>query len=112
MKPENYTDPVVLDLIEKIKVEHDASLSRHQGACEIITADGRRFEKRIDGVRGHSHDPLSDQDLERKFSEMATQYMSEAQIKQIFDRCWNVDELDNLQPLMKLMVFTGAAAQR
>jgi len=112
IRPENFTDPVVLDLIEKITVEHDPGLSRYQATSEIITKDGRRFHKRIDDVPGH-REPLTDQELENKFSEMASKYMSEAQIKQLFDTCWNVEKLDDLGKLTELMIFprSGAAAK-
>jgi 2-methylcitrate dehydratase len=105
--PQKFTDPVVLDLIEKITVEADPGLPEFglQGISEITTKDGRFFERRVDNPHGLGNDPLTDKELEDKFREMAAKYMADAQIKQIFDTVWNVEKLDDMDELMKLMVF-------
>ena len=108
IKPEKFTDPVVLNLIEKITVDADPSLSRFAGASEIVTRDGRSFQKRIDVPHGFENDPLTDKELEQKFSEMASKYMDDEQLKKIIDTCWNVEKLDDLGKLTGLMVFPGA----
>ena len=107
VRPTNFSDPVVLDLIEKITMEHDPSLGRYQAVSEITTKDGRRLHQRIDDVPGHGQ-PLTDKELENKFREMAAKYMSAAQISKIFNACWNVDQLDNLGELTNLLVFPDA----
>jgi 2-methylcitrate dehydratase len=102
-----YVDPVVLDLIEKITVEYDPSMGKHgfQGMSEITTKDGRNFQRRIDVPHGIGDDPLTDKDLEEKFSGMALKYMKERQIKQIFETVWNVEKLNDMSKLTSLMVF-------
>ena len=103
--PEKFTDPVVLDLIERITVEADASLSKYQGVSEITTKDGRFFQKRIDVPHGLDTDPLTDKELEDKFSDMALKHMGNAQIRKIFDACWNLEKVADIGALVKLMVF-------
>ncbi|MFC1941457.1 MmgE/PrpD family protein [Chloroflexota bacterium] len=108
IKPEKFTDPIVLDLIEKITVEVDPDLPYKTflgGTSEITTRDGRKFEKHTVTPHGYGNDPLTDKELEEKFREMATKYMSEKQIRQIFDTAWNVERLDDMGKLMKRMVF-------
>lgn len=75
------------DLIERITVEPDPSMAvkGFQGSSEITTKDGRHFVKRIDTPHGLGDDPLSDQELENKFREMASKYMREPQIRRIID---------------------------
>jgi len=104
-RPQKFTDPVVLDLIEKITVEHDPSLTAFQGISEITTKDGRRFQKRVDVPHGLGSDPLTDRELEDKFKSMALTYMDEHQIQEIFRTVWNVDRLDDIGKLTRLMVF-------
>lgn len=105
--PRKFTDPVVLDLIERITVEADPGLVAFGGISEITTKDGRSFQKRIDTAHGFGNDPLSDNELEEKFRDMAIKYMDEPQIRKIFDTVWNVEKLDDMGQLMKLMVFQG-----
>ncbi len=106
-EPEKFTDPVVLDLIERITVEADPSMPEfgHQGISEITTKDGRWFQNRVDIPHGLGDDPFTDGELEDKFREMAIKYMGEEQIKKIFDTIWNVESLDNMSDLTRLMVF-------
>jgi len=83
IKPEKFTDPVVLDLIEKIAVEADPTMPAvsREGKSEITTKDGRRFEKHVVTPHGYRDDPLSDSELEEKFREMAAKHMEEKRSK-------------------------------
>ncbi|MFC1814358.1 MmgE/PrpD family protein [Thermodesulfobacteriota bacterium] len=105
--PEKLTDPVVLELIEKITVERDPSLPERgrQAISEITTKDGRKFQKRIDTPHGFGDDPLTDAELEDKFRGMAIKHMDEKQIQKIFDAVWNIENLDDISKLTTLMVF-------
>ncbi len=80
----------------------------YQGVSEITTKDGRRFKKCVDVPHGHGDDPLTDGELEDKFRGMATKYMDEKQIKEIFDTVWNAEKLDDMGKLMKLMIFPSS----
>ncbi len=106
IKPEKFTDPVILDLIERITVEADPGLSRYQATSEILTKDGRRFKKFIDVPPGIGDNALTDKELEEKFREMAAKHMREEQIQKIFDACWNAEKLDEAGKLAQLMIFT------
>jgi 2-methylcitrate dehydratase len=101
-KPEKFTDPIVLDLIEKITVEADPTLPFicYSGASEITTKDGRKLQKRIDGI---PH--LSDADLEKKFTEMALKHMGREQTRELIDTVWNVESLTDMSQLTRLMTF-------
>jgi 2-methylcitrate dehydratase len=105
VRSENFTDPVVLDLIERITVEADPTLTGRQGASEIVTKDGRRFSKRVLVPHGIGNDPLTDKELERKFTENCAPYMDDRRVGDLIDACWNVDRLDDLGRLTELTVF-------
>jgi 2-methylcitrate dehydratase len=104
--PEKFTDPVVLDLIERISVEPDPTMpfKGHRGISEIMTKDGRRFQEHIDPP-GLDDIPLTDGELEDKFRKMASKYMGAQKIQRLFDTVWNVDDLDDISQLTRLMVF-------
>lgn len=105
IQPKYFTDPVILDLIEKITVEADPSLSGYQAISEITTKNGLKYTKRIDTPHGLGNDPLTDKELEEKFRDMAIKYMDEKQIERILDTVWNIEKLDDIGELAKLMVF-------
>ena len=104
-EPQKFTDPVILDLIEKITVEHDPGVARLGGISEITTRDGRNFEKRIDNPHGFGNDPLTDKELEDKFRQMAARYMDGTQIQDIFEAVWDLEKLDDINKITRLMVF-------
>jgi 2-methylcitrate dehydratase len=104
-EPEKYDDPVVLDLIEKITVEYDPSLTGSQGINEIITRDGRHFQKRTDAPP-----TLTDKELEDKFRGMASKYMDERQIQNIFDTVWKIDSLDDMNRLTRCLIFQSQSS--
>jgi 2-methylcitrate dehydratase len=99
-KPEKFTDPTILDLIERITVEADPNMDLYTGVSEITTRDGRKLQKRIDGI---PH--MSDEDLEKKFSEMALKHMSSEQTRKLIDTVWNVESLIDMGQLTRLMTF-------
>jgi 2-methylcitrate dehydratase len=114
-KPENFTDPVVLDLIEKITVDpgptagEDATTAgRTRGSrasAEITTTDGRKFEKSISSPRGFGDKPATDAELEGKFKKMAAKYMSKQQMQKIIDTVWNLENLKEMGKLASLMAI-------
>jgi 2-methylcitrate dehydratase len=102
---EKFTDPVILDLIEKISVEHDPSMGifGFQGSSEIVTVDGRRFFTRVDVPHGTGDDPLTDRELEEKFGSMASKHMGERQIQNIFELIWGLEDVHEVGKLVDLM---------
>lgn len=105
--PEKFTDPVVLDLIEKITIEYDPSFPEHgySGGSKIMTKDGRKFTKRVDHIHGFEEDPMTDKDLEDKFRGLAAPYISEQNMQRIFKTVWNLEKTNVLSDLMKLIVY-------
>jgi 2-methylcitrate dehydratase len=109
LKPENFTDPVVLDLIEKITVEVDSNLPEFgsQGISEITTKDGRRFKKHVEVPHGIGADPLSDKELDEKFAQMASKYYKPAKVQELSEVIWNIDKCENVDKLVHLMAFAS-----
>jgi 2-methylcitrate dehydratase len=116
VNPENFADPVILDLIDKIVVEGDPAIkpppkTRYisaegfEGKSEITTKDGRKFERRVVVPHGFWGDPLTDAELEQKFTRMASKRLSETRVAEIIDTVWNVDRLDDMGKLARLMIF-------
>ncbi len=102
-----YTDPVILELIEKITVEPDPTIPEkgRGGSSEITLKDGTRYFLRIDEPHGFGNDPLTDAELEEKFTKLASKVMSAEQIKTIIDTIWNVDQCDDVSKLAEMIVF-------
>ena len=109
IEPHNFTDPVILDLIEKIAVDIDyklpAGAHNTDAVVDITLKNGKKLTKHVVTPHGFEDDPLSDKELEDKFRTMASKYMSEDQIAKIFKTVWELEKLGDIGELMKLMVF-------
>lgn len=114
---DNYTDPVVLDLIEKISVAVDPDLpTRSLRGTSTVTADGETYTETVTSPPGYGTrlaggnvdeadvERLSDEDLERKFRGMATKQMDDEQVDELIETVWNVESLDDVGDLARLMV--------
>lgn len=108
--PEKFKDPVILDLIEKIIVERDPDIPEsgelaRGGSSEITTLDNRHFKKSFSLPHGHFTNPLSDEELEYKFKNAATPYMHSNNIKKLIEVIWNLERLEKICDLTKLLVW-------
>jgi 2-methylcitrate dehydratase len=116
--PSRFGDPRIVDLIEKMTVSGDPSWKpkRHgldkiyytysgfEGASEIVLKDGRRFQKTVTTPHGFGNDPLTDKELEDKFTDVARAYMSEKRMRDVIDTIWNLDKVTDMSQLMRLLV--------
>jgi 2-methylcitrate dehydratase len=100
-------DPKVRQLIEKVRLEADPSLDRfgRAGITEIRMKDGRTYTKRVEYPKGDPLNPMTDEELEDKFRNMAEKFMTEGQIKRAIETIYQMDKLDDLHALMKTVVF-------
>jgi 2-methylcitrate dehydratase len=105
--PDKLEDPKVHGLIDKVIFKPEPGLEYFiaAGITEITTKQGMTYRKRVDHPRGDPCNPMTDQELEGKFRSMASEYMSEAQIKEVIDAVYKIDKLKDIGELMQLLVF-------
>jgi len=106
-KDEKFTDPKILDLIDKIevKIRSDWPYFSNFGGSEILLNDGTVYEYSMDNPHGHHTDPLSDMELEEKFLDMALDYMDKDQADKIVETIWKLDRLKDVKELTELLTF-------
>jgi 2-methylcitrate dehydratase len=102
--PAHFADPQILDLIEKITISADSALSYYEGVSHIRTTDGRTYDKRVTVPHGMGDDPLSDDELEAKFTDLACRWLTPAQARRLADACWHVEGLADAGALAQLTV--------
>jgi 2-methylcitrate dehydratase len=104
---EKYNDPKVRALIDKVTLRGDPDLdkARPAGISEIVTKDGERYSLRVDHPRGHARNPMTDQEVIEKFSTMASYYISEDHMRQLIETVFELESLNNIGSLTKLMCF-------
>jgi 2-methylcitrate dehydratase len=100
-------DPRVRELLDKILVEPDPSLEEFSspGIAEITTKKGEKYSCEIRHPKGHPMNPVTDTDLEEKFRSMAGKFMDESQMSHIIDSIYNLEKLEDIGGLVKLLVI-------
>jgi 2-methylcitrate dehydratase len=107
--PKKYNDPLVHNLIDKIVLIGDPSLdkARPAGISRIKTKQGKEYELRVDYPRGHARNPMTDDEIINKVSNMTSKYMKDEKLKQLVETVFNLEKLDDIGDLTELTVFKG-----
>ncbi|MFH1030967.1 MAG: MmgE/PrpD family protein [Chloroflexota bacterium] len=105
--PDRYTNPRVINLIDRITVTANPELNGFifAGIATIVISSGHEYTCRVDYPRGHSNNPLNDVELARKFEDAAQDYLVKEQIERIIDTTSKLETVKNIGQLMKDFSF-------
>ncbi len=102
-----FTDPLLLDLVAKVKVHRDAALSARYPAgipnrLTVTLADGRRLVREVEFPRGHARNPMTDAEVEAKFRALVEPRYGKERAMAILQACWELDRLGKAGDLVRL----------
>ncbi len=105
---EKIMDPAIRAQLKKVEVVADPEIEKVFPALQrvivnIATTDGRSFSKQLDYPKGDPRNPLSDQEIEEKFSALAEGVLSSTAQKKLKDAIWNLEKAGPVSKLMALM---------
>ena len=89
-------DPAVIDLRRRVRATVDSTLAPDAATVTLTLADGRVFEERIEHAVGSLVQPMTDTDLEAKFSGLSEASLGAAGTRRLLDLCWRVGALDDV----------------
>ncbi len=103
---ERIADPRLRPLMRKVEVSEDPEATQRYPAqqrarVEVVLRSGRRLTRAADYPKGHSRNPLSDGELERKFQGLTTGVLPEPRRAALLDVLWRFDELENCDALFE-----------
>ena len=95
--PSFFNNPEVINLAKRIAVQEDPELTRlysdrRPAIVEIITKDGNKFQERVDFPKGEPENPLSDKELIKKFTDLASCCRSKEEIASILEIVENTEK--------------------
>jgi 2-methylcitrate dehydratase PrpD len=96
---ENARNPLIVGLRDRVVAAIDPSIKEHQVRATITLKDGRRLEKFIEHVVGSLEKPMSDGDLEAKFTGLVEGILPPAQMRRLMELCWKVETLPSAAEL-------------
>src|SRR6266567_1840932 len=105
---EKIMDPAIRAQLQKIEVVADPEIEKvfpglQRVIVHIDTRDGRSFNKQLDYPKGDPRNPLTDQEVEEKFSALADGVLSNAAQKRVKEAVWNLERVGSVSELMSLM---------
>lgn len=108
LEKENLLDPGIRELISKVIILSDPELEstfpKVRGAeVKITLADGGIIENRIDLPKGEIENPVSKDELIRKFINCTSQYLNDNSTNKIVEAIFEIDALDNINKFMSLL---------
>jgi 2-methylcitrate dehydratase PrpD len=86
-------NPVVVALRDTVNAVADIAIKEEQAHVAIILKDGRKLEKFVKHSIGSVERPMSDSDLESKFSNLADGVIPSDQARRLMDVCWSIEKL-------------------
>ena len=99
--PQTMAQPELRTLVERIDARIDAECesiypARRSAVVSIALKDGRRLEQRVYDPKGESDNPLSDADLERKFTTNCEPVIGAARCAALLDCVRGFEKLDGI----------------
>ena len=106
--PEKILDPTIRAQLEKVKVIADPEIEKvfpalQRVVVEITTTDGRQLTQQLDYPKGDPRNPLTDAEVEEKFSALAEGVLSSSAQKKLKQAIWNLEKVSSVGQLMALM---------
>jgi 2-methylcitrate dehydratase PrpD len=97
-------DPRVVALRGKVQVLHDESFATVASSVEITTADGQVHKLLQKAARGSDDNPMTDQGLEQKLRDAASDWDASHDVGPLIDAIWHLDKAADIAKLAALAV--------
>ena len=97
-------DPTIVALRAKVNPVVTPGIDPAQVDMTIVLKDGRQLHRYIEHAIGNLEKPMTDQQLETKFADLAEGILPAPVIRRVMDACWNVESLPNVAEIAKMSV--------
>jgi 2-methylcitrate dehydratase PrpD len=97
---ERVVDPAVAAMRERVRFSYDENLPKDAADVTVRLRDGSVLSHATAHNRGRPENPLSDDELSAKFIELASIHFGESQSRDLMDRLWRFDEIDDVRDLI------------
>ncbi|TMI25836.1 MmgE/PrpD family protein [Candidatus Bathyarchaeota archaeon] len=107
--PKKFKDPKTLDFLKKVTVAEDKDLTAMypEAVANRVTvklSSGKVVSKQVNYHKGHPKNPMSDQDVEKKFRTLTKRQLSENQAKRALNILWTLEKVNDVSKLFSTLV--------
>ncbi|MCS7126219.1 MAG: MmgE/PrpD family protein [Aigarchaeota archaeon] len=87
----------VLSLMRRMEVRVDPEINEKyprsfSNRITIVTKDGRRFSEEVEYARGHPKNPMTDEEVEKKFDELTRYLIPRDQRNRLVQKIWRLED--------------------
>jgi 2-methylcitrate dehydratase PrpD len=100
-------DPVIVALRRKVTAAVDPAIKEDQVRITMTLNDGRVLEKFIQHAIGSTANPMTDANLEAKFTDLSEGILPPDRIKRVMELCWTVERLPNAGEIASAAAAVG-----
>jgi 2-methylcitrate dehydratase PrpD len=97
---ERVVDPAVAAMRDRVHFTYDESLPKDSASVTVRLHDGTVLTHETPHNRGTPHNPMSDDELSAKFTELASIHFGAAHSRELLDRLWGFDEIEDIRELI------------
>ena len=97
-------DPTIVVLRAKVNPVVTPGIKPEQVDMTVVLRDGRQLHRYVEHAIGSVEVPMTDQQLETKFSDLADGIIAAPMIRRVMDACWNVESLPSAAEIAKMSV--------
>ena len=103
-------DPDLLELVSKVtvSVSNEANARAPEAMLcdfEVVTKSGEEHSVQVAYHKGHYRNPLTDNEVDRKFRSLAQEHLPVERVDALLDRLWHLEDVQNVGDLIGLTVF-------
>jgi 2-methylcitrate dehydratase len=114
---EKINDPRIRAQLRKVELVGDPAIDKvfpglQRTVVKITTTDGRLLKRELDYPKGDPRNPLTDKEIEEKFSALAEGVLSAPAQKKLVDAIWNLDKISSVRSLMRMTKAQVSARKR
>jgi 2-methylcitrate dehydratase PrpD len=95
-------NPKVVDFRSKIKPSVDENVKEEEVFATAFLKNGEKIEHVVKNATGSIENPMTDEDLVRKFKNLTDQIIGAEQADQLIDQMYKLDKLEELRSLFEL----------
>jgi 2-methylcitrate dehydratase PrpD len=105
---EKIKDPEVCELAKRMSIEVDPEIQKvypnpRSMIVEIKTKGGKTWSSRVDYAKGDPKNPISDEELIHKFSDITGKLVDKPLRKKIFEEAMGLEHWESAESFMSLL---------
>lgn len=99
-------DPYIVSVRERVSIKVNKDFPEYEARIRITLTNGRIVEEHVPFARGTHHNPFSDEELTEKYYSMAEKVLGSGKARELEEKTWTVDQLDDFQKLISLTAIS------